>query len=93
MATNFEQPAVLDHALVVATIVAAVATQVRCAPEEIGGQDVLMGELGLDSTSILELLMTVEEELDIELDVDSLLRQHLRTPETLADYIVAQSGE
>ena len=93
MTINSEQPSVLDHALVVATIVAAVATQARCAPEEIGGQDLLMGELGLDSTSILELLMTVEEELDIELDVDSLLRQDLETPQTLADYIIAQSGQ
>jgi len=93
MTINSGQAPVLDRAIVVATIVAAAAAQASCKPEEIGGDDRLMGEVGLDSTSILDLLMTVEEDLDIELDVDSLLRQDLETPQTLADYIIRQSGE
>ncbi|MCW5253533.1 acyl carrier protein [Streptomyces sp. SHP 1-2] len=51
----------------------------------------LFDDLGLDSTSVLELLMRLEDELGIEFDTDSLEQHHFDTVGTLADYVIEQA--
>ncbi|WP_446750374.1 acyl carrier protein [Streptomyces sp. AC1-42T] len=50
----------------------------------------LFDDLGLDSTSVLELLMRLEDELGIEFDTDSLEQHHFENVGTLADYVIEQ---
>lgn len=51
----------------------------------------LFDELGLDSTSVLELLMGLEDALGVEFDPDSLEQSHFETVGSLTDYILTQS--
>lgn len=49
----------------------------------------LFDELGLSSSRTLELLLTLEEELDIQVDVEEIDRDDLTSVGTLADFVVA----
>lgn len=50
-----------------------------------------MVDLGLDSTSVLELLMALEGELGISFDVELLERSDFSTVGTLADLVTRQT--
>ncbi|NJQ08187.1 acyl carrier protein [Streptomyces lonarensis] len=47
----------------------------------------LFDELHLDSTSVLSLLMALEDSLDLEVDPESLEQHHLETVGSLAGYV------
>jgi acyl carrier protein len=47
----------------------------------------LFEDLNLDSTSVLELLMVIEEELGCEFDPDTLAQRHFATIGSLAGYV------
>ncbi|MET9566631.1 acyl carrier protein [Streptomyces tauricus] len=47
----------------------------------------LFDELHLDSTSVLSLLMALEDALDLEVDPESLEQHHLDTVGALAGYV------
>ena len=47
----------------------------------------LFEDLHLDSTSVLELLMALEDALDIEVDPDELRAEDFTTVESLAEYV------
>ena len=81
------------HRRAVATIVDALAEAMRIDAATIGENSKLFDELGLDSTTVLGLLMTIEEELDIEFDTDTLEQQHFETVGTLAAYVREQAGQ
>jgi acyl carrier protein len=49
----------------------------------------LFDELRLDSSAVLGLLMTVEEETGISVDPEELDIDHLRTMRSFADYVEA----
>jgi acyl carrier protein len=48
----------------------------------------LMADLGLTSSTMLELLLEVEESLEIEIDVEGIDEDNAGTIGKLADYIV-----
>ncbi|WP_117209514.1 acyl carrier protein [Allorhizocola rhizosphaerae] len=48
-------------------------------------------ELGLTSASTLELLLTIEDELEIQIDVEEFDEQHVETVGTLADYVAGHA--
>ncbi|MCE7003216.1 phosphopantetheine-binding protein [Kibdelosporangium philippinense] len=52
----------------------------------------LFEDLHLDSTSVLELLMALEDALDIEVDPDELRAEDFTTVESLAEYVRRLSG-
>ena len=47
----------------------------------------LFDELGLSSSTTLELLLELEEELEIQIDVEDIDQRDLETIGTLADFI------
>jgi acyl carrier protein len=47
----------------------------------------LFGDLGLDSTNVIELLMTLEDNLDLQIDPDELTPEMLESVGTLTAYI------
>ena len=72
--------------------------QVRIALSAVLNRDVtglgedarLFEDLALDSTSVIELLMGLEDTIDLQIDPDELEPEVFRTVGTLADYV--QSG-
>lgn len=60
---------------------------------EVTGRTSLIAELGLDSTSVLDLLMAIEESLGLELDTESLHMGHFATVDTLAAFVVSEMEE
>jgi acyl carrier protein len=73
---------------VIAAIVAALC--------EVLGQDLadateetrLFDDLGLDSTSVLGLLMALEDTMDMQVDPESLEQRHLESIGALAEFVV-----
>jgi acyl carrier protein len=49
-------------------------------------------ELGLDSTSVLELLLYLEDELGLEIDPENLLMEHFESVSSLADFVSTEMG-
>jgi acyl carrier protein len=49
----------------------------------------LFDELGLDSTSVIELLMALEDTINLEVDPDELEPEIFQTVGSLTDYIEA----
>ncbi|HVK23848.1 MAG TPA: phosphopantetheine-binding protein [Actinokineospora sp.] len=49
----------------------------------------LFEDLALDSTSVIELLMSLEDTIDLEIDPDELEPDVFRTVGSLADYVSA----
>ena len=47
----------------------------------------LFGDLGLDSTNVIELLVALEDSLGLEIDPDQLLPEAFETVGSLSDYI------
>ncbi|GGM08943.1 MULTISPECIES: acyl carrier protein [Micromonospora] len=72
-------------------VVAAIVT----ALEEVLGQELtdvteqtrLFDDLSLDSTSVLGLLMALEDALDMQVDPEGLQQSHLETVGALASFI------
>ena len=51
----------------------------------------LFDELGLSSSKTLELLLTLEDELDLQVDVEEIDRRDLASLGSLADFVVAHA--
>ncbi|NUR26293.1 MAG: phosphopantetheine-binding protein [Catenulispora sp.] len=52
-----------------------------------GEATTLMEDLGMSSTGALEIVLLLEENLEIEISVEDLGREHFETVGTLADYV------
>jgi acyl carrier protein len=75
-----------------ATIVAALGEVLKRDTSAVTGETRLFDELGLDSTSVLELLLELEGELGIEFDADTLEQGHFATVDTLTAYLQSEMG-
>jgi acyl carrier protein len=76
----------------VATIVGSLAESMRIDAAAIDENSRLFDEIGLDSTTVLGLLMTIEDELGIEFDTEDLEPHHFETVGTLAGFVREQAG-
>lgn len=52
----------------------------------------LMEDLHFDSTAILELLMSLEDSLNIEIDAETLSMDYFASVGSLADYLTTMLG-
>jgi acyl carrier protein len=77
-----------ERAEVVAAIVAAITDVLGQAPAVTSEDTLLAEDLGLDSTSVLSLLMALEDVLDMQVDPDTLEQRHLETIGSLAGYVL-----
>lgn len=77
----------------VATIADSLAKAMQVDATTITEDSRLFDELGLDSTTVLGLLMTIEEELGIEFDTDDLEQRHFESVGTLAALVREQAAE
>jgi acyl carrier protein len=90
--TTKRQAAALDERVIADRIRNVLAAMVRTDPDTLTDGMRLFADLGLDSTSALELLMLIEDDLGVRIDADSLEHRHLETIGSLAGYFVAQMG-
>ena len=70
-----------------AGIVAALSQVLNRELTDVSADTRLFEDLNLDSTSVLELLMVIEEDLGCEFDPDTLDQSHFVTIGTLAGYV------
>jgi acyl carrier protein len=67
-----------------------IAEKLKIDPSEVVPEANLIDDLGADSLAIVELIMTMEEEWDIEVpDEDA---EKLTTVQGVIDYLVAKTG-
>ena len=82
-----------ERATVMATVVKVLERILKLDLPGVEEDRRLTSDLGLDSSSVLELLMDLEGELAIEFDPDSLEMSHFATIGSLTDYLVASLSE
>jgi acyl carrier protein len=66
---------------------ATVARMAKQDPDTLADGTRLYADLGLNSAAVLELLMTLELELEVDLDPSALEPRHLETVGSLAEYL------
>jgi acyl carrier protein len=71
-------------------VVAILAGMVDVSPDLLERDMRLFDDLGLDSSSALELLMRIEDETGIEFDDDALEQRHFETVGSLVGYTLDQ---
>ncbi len=79
----------MDRSAIIAGIKSALGEVLQDDVSGVSEETSLFDELYLDSTSILELLMAMEDTLGIEVDTDDLKVDAFKTVGTLADYVDA----
>jgi acyl carrier protein len=82
---------VIDPQKIITVISAALSDVLKRDPASITETTRLFDDLGLDSTSVLELLMRLEDEIGVEFDTDTLEQRHFESVSTLADYVAEQA--
>jgi acyl carrier protein len=60
--------------------------------KEIADDALLFRDLGLDSTRVIELVLTLEDRFSLRIDPDSLDVQHFETPRALAAFVALQAA-
>jgi acyl carrier protein len=73
--------------LVHESVVKALCLVLQKDEAEMDADTRLFEDLNLDSTSVLELLMAIEDELNVEFDPDSLEQHHFATVGSLCTFI------
>lgn len=79
----------LDLDAVQNAVIRALSRVIGTDLPDVTAQTKLFDELALDSTSVLELLMAIEEDLGVEFDPDNLEMQHFATVGSLSEYVYA----
>ncbi|MGW5555938.1 acyl carrier protein [Micromonospora sp. NPDC003944] len=74
-------------------VVGALGQMLGRDPESIAPQLRLFEDLSFDSTSVLELLIQLEAELDVEFDTDTLEPTDFETVAALVSYVAGQVEE
>ncbi|MBR0232383.1 MAG: acyl carrier protein [Clostridia bacterium] len=62
-----------------------IAKQLRMSPDEIADDAYVLEDLGADSLDVVEMLMTLEDEMNITIPDDDVAG--LRTVKDIADYL------
>lgn len=90
--TNAEAPVANDEAVQTA-VVQSLTTMLSHDAGTVSSDTRLFEDLAFDSTSVLELLMSLENELDLEFDPETLEPQDFATVRSLVEYIQKQQRE
>ncbi len=59
----------------------------KITPEQIGDETEIMEELGVDSVSVFEIVVGLEETFGISFGDDEFKIETFRTPKSIADYV------
>jgi len=83
----------MDHVKIVSAIEQALSEVLERQVSGMAPETRLFEDLHLDSTSVLELLMALEDAVGIEVDPESLEISDFKTIETLAGYVSENLAE
>ncbi|WP_194895764.1 phosphopantetheine-binding protein [Catenulispora pinisilvae] len=75
------------RARIVDTVCALLPDVLKREVDGAGEGTTLMEDLGMSSTGALEIVLLLEENLEVEISVEDLGREHFETVGTLADYV------
>ncbi|MFE6235997.1 acyl carrier protein [Cellulosimicrobium sp. NPDC057862] len=89
--TNTESQEALGRERVVGAVVEALSSVLGRPLPDVTEATRLFDDLDLDSTSVLGLLMALEDSLDMEVDPESLEQHHLESVGSLTDFVVEHS--
>ena len=62
----------------------------KITPDEIADDTDIMQELGVDSVSVFEIVVGLEETCNISFEDDEFQLETFRTPKSIADYVRAK---
>ena len=79
----------MDRTEIVAHLQVALSAVLNREIPELSEDARLFEDLNLDSTSVIELLMALEDTIDLQIDPDELEPEIFRTVGSLTDYIQA----
>lgn len=79
--------AILPDTQIHTAIVAALSEVVGAELTGVTAETRLFDDLNLDSTSVLGLLMALEDSLDIQVEPENLEQRHLETVGALAEFL------
>jgi acyl carrier protein len=82
----------MNRSKILAQVESALAEVLQREIPELTENTRLFEDLHLDSTSVLELLMALEDNVGIEVDPENLDMDDFKTVGTLADYLSASLG-
>jgi acyl carrier protein len=82
----------MDRAQVITAIEAALAEVLERELGPVSEQTRLFEDLYLDSTSVLQLLLALEDAIDLEIDPEYLAIDDFKTVGSLADHVLAQAA-
>ena len=77
----------MNRSEIVTSVIRSIAEVLQREVPDVTEDTRLFDDLQLDSTSILELLMAVEDTMEVEIDPEGLDMDSFRTIGTLADYL------
>lgn len=80
----------LDRAAIRERVVEALSSVLGRELADVDDSTRLFDDLNLDSTSVLGMLMELEDKVGMEVDADELEPEHLETVGALTDFILAQ---
>ncbi|MCB7135521.1 acyl carrier protein [Cellulosimicrobium marinum] len=83
----------LSRERVVGAVVEALSSVLGRPLPDVTESTRLFDELDLDSTSVLGLLMALEDSLDMEVDPEALEQHHLESVGALTDFVVDHSAQ
>jgi acyl carrier protein len=78
----------VDSAAVNAVVKQALVVVLDQDLPELSGDTQLIGELGLDSTSVIDLLIALEDSLGLQIDPDELTVESFATFGALTEYVI-----
>lgn len=78
----------IDGAAISAAVQRALVEVLNQDLPELSGDTQLFGELGLDSTSVIDLLIALEDSLGLQIDPDQLTVDAFATFGALIEYVV-----
>jgi acyl carrier protein len=85
--------ATIDRERLASSIAVALGRVLKRELPDLSEQTRLGEDLNLDSTSVLELLLEIEDELGIQIDVEGIEQSDFETVGTVADLVGRQSAD
>lgn len=82
----------MDRAQVIAAVEASLSEVLERQLGPVSEETRLFEDLYLDSTSVLQLLLALEDAVDVEIDPEDLAIDDFKTVGSLADHVLAQAA-
>ncbi|HEY6312470.1 MAG TPA: acyl carrier protein [Streptosporangiaceae bacterium] len=80
-----------DRGMVAEGVILALSTLLSCPAASLHEDTRLFDDLGLDSSTALEVLLELEDKFEIKFDPETLEYHHFESVGSLTEYVISQS--